>query len=100
MAIPESPSGKFREGFLYDEPSGELLASQVTWWGPGKHLFLSPEGHVRVSDKMRDDVVCVALTDDDPQVTLRQPEFAAAYGWKNDPEKMRPSSAAVTDKPK
>ena len=34
---------------IYDVPTGELLASQVIWWGPGKHLFLSPEGHVRCS---------------------------------------------------
>ena len=32
---------------IYDEPSGELLASQIIWYGPGKHLFLSPEGHIR-----------------------------------------------------
>ena len=84
---------------IYDEPSGELLASQVIWWGPGKHLFLSPEGHVRCSEKMRDDVVYVALTDDGRQITLRADEFAAKFGWKNDPEKIRLSAAATVDKP-
>ena len=85
---------------IYDVPSGELLASQVIWWGPGKHLFLSPEGHSRCSEKMSEDVVYVALTDDGRQVTLRQPEFEATYGWKNDPEQIRLSSAAALDKPR
>ena len=84
---------------IYDEPSGELLASQVIWWGPGKHLFLSPEGHMRCSRKMSEDVVYVALTDDGRQVTLRPAEFAAKYGWKNDPEKIR-LGAAAADKPR
>jgi hypothetical protein len=44
---------------------------------------------------MSDDVVYVALTDDGRQITLRQPEFAAAYGWKNDPERIRLSLAAA-----
>ena len=56
---------------IYDVPSGELLASQIIWWGPGKHLFLSPEGHMRCSPAMSDDVVYVALTDDGRQVALR-----------------------------
>jgi hypothetical protein len=80
---------------IYDVPSGELLASQVIWYGPGKHLFLSPEGHMRCSPAMSDDVVYVALTDDVRQVTLRQPEFEATYGWKNDPKKIRLSNSAV-----
>jgi hypothetical protein len=84
---------------IYDEPSGELLASQIIWYAPGKHLFLSPEGHVRVSPAMREDVVYVALTDDGRQVTLRPAEFVAAYGWKNDPEKIRLALAAAADKP-
>ena len=84
---------------IYDEPSGELLASQVIWWGPGKHLFLSPEGHMRCSPTMSEDVVYVALTDDGRQITLRPAEFAAKYGWKNDPEKIRLSSTATADKP-
>ena len=80
---------------IYDEPTGELLASQLIWYGPGKHLFLSPEGHVRCSPAMSEDVVYVALTDEGRQVTLRPAEFAAKYGWKNDPEKIRLSSAAA-----
>ena len=84
---------------IYDVPSGELLATQVIWWGPGKHLFLSPEGHMRCSPAMSEDVVYVALTDDGRQVTLRPAEFAAKYGWKNDPEKIRLALAAAPDKP-
>ena len=85
---------------IYDVPSGELLASQVIWWGPGKHMLLSPEGHVRMSPAMSEDVVYVALTDDGRQVTLRPAEFAATYDWKNDPEKIRLSySATTTDMP-
>jgi len=48
---------------------------------------------------MSEDVVYVALTDDGRQITLRQPEFAATYGWKNDPEKIRLSAVAAADKP-
>jgi hypothetical protein len=48
---------------------------------------------------MSEDVVYVALTDDGRQITLRQPEFAAAYGWTNDPQKIRLTSAAAVDKP-
>jgi WD40 repeat protein len=82
---------------IYDEPSGELLASQVIWWGPGKHLLLSPEGHMRCSPAMSEDVVYVALTDDGRQLTLRPNEFAAKYGWRNDPDKIRLSSGAAAD---
>ena len=74
-------------------PTGELLASQVIWWGPDKHLFLSPEGHMRCSPAMLDNVVYVALTDNGRQVTLRPKEFEAAYGWKNNQEKIRLSAA-------
>jgi hypothetical protein len=48
---------------------------------------------------MSEDVVYVALTDDGRQVTLRPAEFAAKYGWKNDPEKIRLSSAASANVP-
>jgi WD40 repeat protein len=82
---------------LYDASTGELLAWQIIWWGPGKHLFLSPEGHVRCSPGMSEDVVYVALTDDGRQITLRPTEFAATYGWKNSPERIRLSSATATD---
>ena len=54
---------------------------------------------MRCSEKMSEDVVYVALTDDGRQITLRQPEFAATYGWKNDPEKIRLSAVAAADKP-
>ena len=49
---------------------------------------------------MSEDVIYVALTDDGRQVTLRSAEFAAKCGWKNDPEKIRLSSAATADKPR
>ena len=39
-----------------------------------------------------------ATTDDGRQITLRADEFAAKFGWKNDPEKIRLSYAA-TDRP-
>ncbi len=54
---------------------------------------------MRCSPAMSEDVVYVALTDDGRQVTLRPAEFAATYGWKNDPEKIRLSSAAATNVP-
>jgi hypothetical protein len=82
---------------IYDVPTGELLASQIIWWGAGKHLFLSPEGHVQCSPGMSEDVVYVALADDGRQLTLRPAEFAATYGWKNDPGRIRLSSAAGID---
>ena len=83
---------------IYDVPSNTLLAAQIIWWGPGKHLFISPEGHMRCSEKMSEDVVYVALTDDGREVTLRPAEFAAKYGWKNDPERIRLSSCAAANK--
>ncbi len=55
---------------------------------------------MRCSPAMSEDVVYVALTDDGRQVTLRPAEFAATYGWKNDPEKIRLSSAAAADRPR
>ena len=63
---------------------------------PGKHLF----GHMRCSEKMSEDVVYVALTDNGRQITLRQPGFATTYGWKNDPQKIRLSAASAVDKPR
>ena len=74
---------------IYDEPTGELLASQVIWWGPGKHLFLSPEGHMRCSPS---NARGCGLCGPDRRRPASHPspqEFEAAYGWKNDPEKIR-----------
>ena len=86
---------------IYDEPSGELLASQVIWYGPGEaSCSYRRKATCGVPGKMSEDVVYVALTDDGRQVTLRPAEFAAKYGWKNDPEKIRLSPAAAADKPR
>ena len=65
-------------------------------------MCVSPEGHIRgghfapnqtkfdpadtaIPASLKEQIVYVALLDDGSQVTLSPDEFAARFGWQNDP---------------
>jgi WD40 repeat protein len=54
----------------------------------GQWLAISPEGHYRGSPGVGRELVYVVETDQG-QETLTPEEFAAKYGWKNEPDKVR-----------
>ncbi len=70
---------------LFETASGRPLGTVVRLnqgW-----VVLSADGHCRCENpKVEDELVYVVQTDDGQQ-TLTPQEFAAKYGWKNDPEK-------------
>ena len=51
-------------------------------------IVLSPDGHYRGSPRVERELICVVETDGG-QGTLSPKEFAAKYGWKNDPDRVR-----------
>ena len=54
----------------------------------GNHwLCVAPTGHYRGSPGVEEQFVYVAQLDDGSHVTLTPAEFAARFGWKNEPEK-------------
>jgi hypothetical protein len=50
-------------------------------------LAVSPDGHYRGTPHLEDELVYVIQTDRG-QETLRPQEFAARFGWKNDPARV------------
>ena len=72
-------------------------------WITGEHwMCVSPEGHIRgghfepdqtkfdpadtaIPASLKEQIVYVALLDDGSQATLSPDEFAAKFGWQNDP---------------
>ena len=65
------------------QPTGALLPL-----ADGQTVALSPDGHFRGSPGAAAQLVYVVETHEG-QETLRPDEFAAKYGWKNDPERVR-----------
>jgi WD40 repeat protein len=72
--------------FLWDVKTGQRRAAFLAF-SPDRHLTISPEGHYRGSPDIEKEIVYVALTEDGRQETLTPAEFAAKFGWKNDPDK-------------
>ncbi len=54
-----------------------------------RYVSFSPDGHYTGSRNVERDLVYVVQTDDGVQHTLTPADFAAKYGWKNDPERVR-----------
>jgi len=53
-------------------------------------LTVSADGHYRGSPKIEEHIVCAAGIEDGRQQTFTPAEFAKRFGWKNDPEKVKP----------
>ena len=51
------------------------------------------DGHYRGSPGVEDELLYVVQTDRG-QETLAPEEFTKQYGWKNDPQKVRPGQTA------
>lgn len=62
---------------------------QATLMADGEQLCcVATEGHYRVPDEAKTELVCVALTAKGME-TLTLKKFAARYGWKNNPARAR-----------
>jgi formylglycine-generating enzyme required for sulfatase activity/WD40 repeat protein len=68
--------------------TGEMLCTLLTLDDKG-WAFLSPDGHYTGSPGVEKEFVYVVLTDTGEQLTLTPAEFAAKYGWKNDPARVQ-----------
>jgi len=73
----------------YDTRRGERLGTLWADLPDGDWLCIGPDGHYRGSKGVEAHIVYVAQLDDGSQVTYTPKEFAAKFGWKNDPAKAR-----------
>ena len=64
-------------------PLGTVVRLNQGWF------VLSEDGHYRCENKKVEDELVYVVRTDEGQKTLSPAEFAAQYGWKNDPEKAR-----------
>jgi WD40 repeat protein len=89
-----SPDGRFLAApaasgvRLWDVAAGCLTSTIVGITG-GRWLCVRPDGHYRGSPRIEGELVYVVKTEAG-QETLSPDDFAARYGWKNDPERARP----------
>jgi WD40 repeat protein len=74
---------------LAAEQPQALMLIRSTNAGPAEFLFFSPDGHYRSSGRdPANDLVYVVQTEEG-QLNLTPAEFAARYGWRNDPEQIK-----------
>jgi WD40 repeat protein/Leucine-rich repeat (LRR) protein len=76
-----------------NRPCGVLMALP-----DDRYVSFSPDGHYRGSPRVERDLVYVVQLEDGRQETLTPAGFAQRFGWKNDPEKVRLTSAAVVSR--
>ena len=55
----------------------------------GEYIAISPDGNCQRSPKCSQHDVVVGLHTNGSLKTCRRKEFAATFGWKNDPSKVR-----------
>lgn len=96
----EYPEGGYVVGF--DIQTNRRLGMLFPWITGDHWMCVSPEGHLRgghfepgqtkfdpadtaIPASLKEQIVYVALLDDGSQVTLSPDEFAARFGWQNDP---------------
>ena len=75
---------------VYRADLQSLLCSQVIL-DKDEYVFVSPEGHWRGSVGVEQRLVYLVEDEAGCQSTLRPAEFAARYGWHNDPTRVRTS---------
>jgi WD40 repeat protein len=83
---------------LWDAVTGDLTATISGFWGWPRErgtVALSPSGYFRCDKGFDQHLRYVALLEDGSQVTLTPEEFTQRFGWKNDPDKVRLTSAAA-----
>jgi hypothetical protein len=71
----------------FDVETNRQLGMLFPWLTGTPWRCLGPTGHYHGSPGVEDQVVYVALLPDGSQRTYTPAEFAAEFGWKNDPEK-------------
>jgi WD40 repeat protein/serine/threonine protein kinase len=72
---------------LWNPTTGALLATLVAL-RDGGYLALSPDGHVRGSPNVEQELVYIVETDAGQQL-FTPDEFAKKYDWRNDPARVR-----------
>jgi WD40 repeat protein/serine/threonine protein kinase len=96
LSLTWSPDGKRLAGggelattHVWDVETG--TAAAVFFGLPrDRALAVGATGHYRCTPGVEQDLVYVVRTERG-QETLTPPEFAQKYGWKNDPERVRPA---------
>ena len=73
--------------FLWHTETGDPIAAMILL-PEEQHLVISPQGHYQATGEIEKEFLYVVRTDKG-QETLTPAEFAAKYGWKNDPTKVR-----------
>jgi WD40 repeat protein len=74
---------------FWEAKSGRRQATLITLEG-GHWLVLSPEGYFRGSTGI-EKMLHVVVQSEKGQQTLSVEEFGRQYGWKNDPDRVRPT---------
>ena len=72
--------------FLWNAETGAPLRAITV--GCSEVVSISPDGHYHAPPGVEKELVYVALTESDEQITYTPDEFAKKYGWKNDPAKV------------
>ncbi len=96
LALSWSPDGKRLAGggelattHVWDVETGKTAA--VLFGLPGdRGLAVGATGHYRCTPGVEQDLVYVVQTEQG-QETLTPPELARRFGWKNDPDQVRPA---------
>lgn len=73
----------------YDVQTGKRLGTLIPVLGENGWLLVGPEGHYRGSEGIDQHLLYVTLTEDGRQETYTPAAFAAKFGWKNDPSKVK-----------
>ncbi len=88
-----SPDGKTlaaggRRGIVYFWDTRGRLRATLATAGTGPDIAISAEGHFRGDPGAEQFWVVAALTESGEFLALAPEEFAARYGWKNDPSQV------------
>ncbi len=83
----------------FDADTGKRLGTLFPKITGGHWLCIGPTGHYRGSQDIEEMICYVALHEDGSQQTYTPEQFAAQFGWKNDPEQawMLPKSTKPED---
>jgi serine/threonine protein kinase/WD40 repeat protein len=73
----------------FDLRGNRRLGTLLPELGDDTWAAISPEGHVRGSSGLGNQVAMVAMLSDGRTVTMTPQEFAARFNWKNDSSKVR-----------
>jgi WD40 repeat protein len=79
---------------VYDTATFDLLYTML-YLRDGRWAVLSPDGHFRGSPGI-EKLLCYVVQTEQGQETLTPDQFAARFGWKNDPTKVNYRGDAIS----